>query len=231
MEKFKKRLMHDRTHNCVIPEAGIACYQEGDDLWIKEYHYHTGREGRTYQVNYCPMCGAKASTGKTVVGEKPFSNPEDKFLTIQEAEILSNLMRSIACSLDNPAFLYKEGTSKTLIMLELSLIIEKVFSWHHWIEKIPYISFPDNWEVQITPPFGGAIVRFRVKEKGYKHWISIYLDCYDVIGFYNGPYWEIYPHMGDTYRVSMENTDELIEKIKEALSKESINEYEKDHNE
>jgi len=227
MEEYTKRLMHDRTHNCVNTFAGIACYQEGDELWVKEYHHGDKREGRTYKVNYCPMCGNGPISNKVSVGQEPFSKPEDRYFTCQERDIISNLLRSSASSLDNPAFLYEAKASKTLVMMELSLTMEKVFSWDYWRDLIPYLSFPDNWEVQIIPPFSGAIVRFRVCKKGSDHWVSIYLDCYDVLGCYNGPYWEIYPHKGDTYRVSMSDSEELIKRIEEALSEESIREYQK----
>jgi hypothetical protein len=90
-----------------------------------------------------------------------------------------------------------------------------------WMGEIPFFSFPPEWEVQITPPFGGAVVRFRVK-LGVAH-VSVYLDCYDHLGCYGEPYWEVYPHEGDVYRCDMGNIDELLSAIKHSI-KEQENE-------
>lgn len=84
-----------------------------------------------------------------------------------------------------------------------------------WVKEIPYLKFPSDWEVQISPPFAGAVVRFRIKSKGKD--ISIYLDCYDTLGCVGQPYWEIYPHNNDTYRCYLNETEELLKEIQFAI--------------
>jgi len=94
--------------------------------------------------------------------------------------------------------------------------LEEDENWRDWIQKIPFITFPDDWQIQIIPPFASAMARFRVK-KG-DDYISVYLDVYENLGYFGGePYWEIYPYDDDTYRVAMNDTDELIKRISEAL--------------
>ena len=92
--------------------------------------------------------------------------------------------------------------------------VERVEQWRDWAEKIPALKFNPDWEVKISPPFAGAIARFIVNGK-----ISVYLDAHCVLGFYldNAPYWEIYPVDGDTYRVGIDDTTELMEVIQGAL--------------
>ena len=80
--------------------------------------------------------------------------------------------------------------------------VEKREEWRRWCEEIPELQFPSSWNVKIIPPFGGAMVRFIINEK-----ISVYLDCYDSLGFMGEPYWEIYPYCDDTWRCPMNNTD------------------------
>lgn len=87
---------------------------------------------------------------------------------------------------------------------------EKDQEWSKWRKEIPYIDFPSDWKVKVIPPFAGAIVRFMVKDAN-DEWISVYLDCYDVLGCFGRPYWEAYPINDDTYRVPIEDVDALIE--------------------
>ena len=81
-----------------------------------------------------------------------------------------------------------------------------------WQKEIPYIQFPTDWQVQISPPFAGAVVRFIVKKD--KAEVSIYLDCYDNLGCYDAPYWEVYPHNAELYRCDMSDTENLLNAIK-----------------
>ena len=102
------------------------------------------------------------------------------------------------------------------------LEVEREDQWKEWIHKIPFIQFPKGWQVQIIPPFGGAMARFRVRKVGFATgYISVYLDVYDQLGFMGQPYWEVYPVNGDTERCYMEDTQKLIKIITKAL-KESI---------
>lgn len=48
-------------HHCNIRAISCVCLQRPDgEFWVKEYGNDIQREGRTYQVNYCPWCGVKA---------------------------------------------------------------------------------------------------------------------------------------------------------------------------
>jgi len=85
-----------------------------------------------------------------------------------------------------------------------------------WVDEIPFIKFSSEWEIQIIPPFTGATVRFRVKKGDAQ--VSIYLDCYDKLGYFGSPYWEVYPHEGDTFRCGINETDELLQAIQESLN-------------
>lgn len=95
--------------------------------------------------------------------------------------------------------------------------IEEYFEWRKWAHKIPSLSFPSNWKIQMNPPFGGAVIRFRVSLDNKKNDVSVYLDCYDIIGMFGSPYWEVYPYKEDTYRCNMMNTEELLEAIQIGL--------------
>lgn len=102
-------------------------------------------------------------------------------------------------------------------MLEISTLLEGLMDWRGWSCKIPALKFDPSWKVQIIPPFCGAVIRFRVEKDGCDSYVSIYLDCYDILGRVGSPYWEIYPYEGDTYRVPMYDTEALIEGIRHAL--------------
>lgn len=90
-----------------------------------------------------------------------------------------------------------------------------------WRQEIPYIKFPSEWEIQVSPPSGGAVVRFKIK-KGIAN-TSVYLDCYDNLGVYRKPYWEVYPINNDVFRCDMEDTTSLLEAIDESLKQQLIN--------
>ena len=90
--------------------------------------------------------------------------------------------------------------------------IEKQDKWRESINTIPFVSFPADWSVQVIPPFGGAMARFRVKlPSGATK--SVYLDFYDRIGYYGEPYWEVYPVGDDVGRCDMADTAELLRLI------------------
>ena len=92
---------------------------------------------------------------------------------------------------------------------------DREFETREWIKKIPYIKFPADWEVQIVPPFSGAIARFGINNK-----VSVYLDGYDILALVGEPYWEVYPHKGDVYRCAMNDVDDLIMAIQESLDEQ-----------
>ena len=94
--------------------------------------------------------------------------------------------------------------------------IEHREEWRKWVDKIPAIEFDQGWKVKVIPPFAGAIARFLV-ETGDKS-VSVYLDCFNALGFYEGPYWEVYPYNDDVGRCSISDTDELLNMIRYSLS-------------
>lgn len=93
--------------------------------------------------------------------------------------------------------------------------VEKDCEYDKWCREIPYIKFDPEWEVKIIPPFAGAIVRYQIKN-GSK-WVSVYLDCYDNLGIYGEPYWEVYPVDDNNERVDMEDVDGLMRLIRRGL--------------
>jgi len=97
--------------------------------------------------------------------------------------------------------------------------VSNLYEWDKWREEIPYINFPSDWQVKPVPPVTGAVVRFLVRRndtrKGDR--VSIYLDCYNLIGYYDGPYWEVYPHNGDVIRCGIKDVESLVKYIGESL--------------
>lgn len=98
---------------------------------------------------------------------------------------------------------------------ELSSKLSKIHEWRKWAMEIPEIQFPSDWRVRIIPPFSCAIVRFRVRlpEASENDDISVYLDCYDDLGSYGEPYWEVYPYRSDVGRCSINDVEELLRMI------------------
>jgi len=108
----------------------------------------------------------------------------------------------------------KTITSQDLLFL---FQVEEILEYKKWDKEIPFIPIPKDWLIGPRPNFGGAVVRFKVTKQGLNDWISVYLDCYNRLGIFGEPYWEIYPFKDDVYRVPMKNVNELVEKIEEAL--------------
>ncbi|MFA7073545.1 MAG: hypothetical protein WC138_13700 [Methanoculleus sp.] len=100
--------------------------------------------------------------------------------------------------------------------------VEKAFEYTKWCKEIPYINFPQSWEIQMIPPFLGAVVRFRVRDNHGRE-VSVYLDCYEVLGRFGGePYWEMYPaYDGDIARFAMQDTEALIKEIAKCFAREA----------
>ncbi len=90
--------------------------------------------------------------------------------------------------------------------------IEEQDQWRESIEKIPFLKFPADWQVQVIPPFAGAMARFRVRLPSGKE-KSVYLDFYDRLGYCGFPYWEVYPYDGDVGRCAINETEELLRVI------------------
>lgn len=91
--------------------------------------------------------------------------------------------------------------------------VEDQQKWLGEIKNIPFIQFPSDWKVQIIPPFGDAVVRFRV-EIADGMFRSIYLDGRNSLGYWGDEYyWEVYPYRGDVGRCDMEEIPELLRMI------------------
>ena len=96
--------------------------------------------------------------------------------------------------------------------------VESEQRWREEIATMPFITFPANWKIQIIPPFGDAVVRFRVElPSGAAR--SVYLDARHSLGVFADkrgdliPYWEVYPYRGDVGRCDKENVAELLAMI------------------
>lgn len=106
-----------------------------------------------------------------------------------------------------------------LTRVQASFSLETAHEWRKWIDLIPFINWPEEWEVKAIPPFGGAIVRYQVRLKGDdEHVASIYLDCYDELGYYGKPYWEVCPVGEDVGRCDMADIKRLFELIETSLN-------------
>lgn len=101
-----------------------------------------------------------------------------------------------------------------------ALEYEKRFECRKWANEIPYLKFKTDWDVKIIPAFNGAIVRFFVKTD-IDH-ISVYLDCYDILGSVGQPYWEAFPINGETERFLMDDTDGLLAAIEDEVNRNKI---------
>lgn len=116
-------------------------------------------------------------------------------------------------------------TPESTILSIMRSCVETSMEYSKWLDTIPFIPFKSDWIVKPIPPFGGAIVRFYIAHKNnHKKCVSVFLDGYHLLGHYYDenlepvPYWEVYPVDGDIVRVKMENVDELLKVIEEALA-------------
>ena len=99
--------------------------------------------------------------------------------------------------------------------------VEREQDWDSDRRTAPWIKFPADWEVQIIPPFGDAVVRFCVKlPSGMEK--SIYQDRRMSLGYWDGPYWEVYPVKGDVGRCDKEDIGTLLELIADETTGEEL---------
>jgi len=116
----------------------------------------------------------------------------------------------------------EDNIDRSLSQTDAYYKMSKAFEWDKWIKEIPSISLKSGWKIKVVPPFGGAIVRFSII-KGKAH-VSVYLDCYNQIGYMNEPYWEIYPDgYGDCKRFLMNEVDELTNGIHNSIKCQNRN--------
>jgi len=99
----------------------------------------------------------------------------------------------------------------------VSMKYDEAFETKRWNVELPYLKFPSHWQVKIVPPNTMAVIRFRVKTDKSKDSISIYFDGYNLLGYMNGPYWEIYPIDDDTERFYLGEEQEMLRRIEVAL--------------
>jgi len=104
-----------------------------------------------------------------------------------------------------------------LDIIEALSVLDKKLERSRWTDKIPFIQFPSNWLVKAIPSYDFAIIRYHISN-GDKQ-VSVYLDCYDLLGCYGEPYWEVYPYRAeDTARCKMNDIDELLSLIGECFN-------------
>jgi len=47
-----------KPHHCNLRSLNTVCFERPDGkLWVKEYCHGQIKEGRTFEVGYCPFCG------------------------------------------------------------------------------------------------------------------------------------------------------------------------------
>ena len=108
------------------------------------------------------------------------------------------------------------GNFDTIKVYQAESILGEQLEWRKWMKEIPEITLPPGYSFVPIPPYRGAIVRFLVRKNDRQ--VSVYLDCYDMLGFMQKPYWEIYPAKdGDTERYDMNDVEELVKGIVGAL--------------
>jgi hypothetical protein len=114
----------------------------------------------------------------------------------------------------------EESMEEMVQSMQAQALIESKQEWRKWTKEIPFIPVKPDWMFKPLPPFGGAVARFNIGIG--EAWVSVYLDCYDKLGWVGEPYWEVYPVKGDTYRCSMNDVDELSNVIDEALNEQLL---------
>jgi hypothetical protein len=87
-------------------------------------------------------------------------------------------------------------------------------------KNMPFLTFRPGWEVSVIWPFAGAAARFIVRKNAAT--VSVYADFDESLGYYGEPYWEIYPHTGDTWRGPLGDGEGLIEAISAAIGQQEM---------
>jgi hypothetical protein len=98
--------------------------------------------------------------------------------------------------------------------------VERLENWRGVIDEMPFLTFPKGWEIQVIPPFAGAVARFVVR-KGEAR-VSVYADFYERLGCWAEPHWEIYPDADDNnarFSIATE-TERMLEAIGKSLAKQ-----------
>ena len=90
-----------------------------------------------------------------------------------------------------------------------------------WIDKIPWIRWPNEWDVKAIFPDGGAMVRYLVRDPKTGTIASIFLDC-DKILTIHAPCWEVFPIGEDPMQCGIDDVGALLSLIRQSLSSQSI---------
>lgn len=106
---------------------------------------------------------------------------------------------------------------ETLALAQVT--VETGFEYQRWMFEVPYLRFPSTWEVQVIPPFGGAVVRFCVRNRSGRV-VSVFLDAYGKLGASRTPYWELNPSAdGEPERFALEDVAGLMAGLRRSLQK------------
>ena len=90
-----------------------------------------------------------------------------------------------------------------------------------WCGRLPAFNFDKKWDVQIIPPFGGAIIRFCIKYNDKQ--VSVYFDGYSELGYMVDendepvPYFEYYDGT-DCHRYYMHESEKMMDDIRGFLN-------------
>ena len=108
--------------------------------------------------------------------------------------------------------------------IDTSMLIsrcEQIQEYRKWCKELPTFNFDKEWNVQIIPPFGGAIIRFCIEHNGKK--VSVYFDAYAELGYMVDendepiPYFEYYDGT-DIYRYYLNESNQMMADIREYLN-------------
>lgn len=98
---------------------------------------------------------------------------------------------------------------------DVKSLYDETFETREWAGNIPSLRFKEEWEVQIIPPFGGALIRFLVSAND--KFLSVYLDGYNMLGGVRGEiYWEVFDGE-DIERFKIGESEQMMARIEEKL--------------
>lgn len=129
----------------------------------------------------------------------------------EKEDTVSDISRQLEQLIDMLPGSVRSSMKQNLLTSALFADIERKHEWMKWAFTIPFIKWPENWFVRAVPPFHGAVIRYHVKnDLQSNEQVSIYLDCYDMLGCYGSPYWEVHNTKfegSEPGRCSMEDID------------------------
>lgn len=110
---------------------------------------------------------------------------------------------------------------KSFEAMKKSRELGELLEWRKWMDEMPYLNPKKTWNVKALPPFRGAVTRYEIQDKYTKSTISVFLDCYNILGIWRTeeeepqPYWEVYAVGEDAQiqRFDMEDIEEMEEAI------------------